>query len=463
MTSDSRASELSRRELFKAGLAASAIHVGGSASPAAEQARQPASAKHLEITNITRTTVKVPFREVPARNMAREIPHWEYSEIVEVELRCGAVGIGETLLYYTWGATTDQDVARARGQNAAGLMWDDSLGAGLQMALFDAVARAGEVPIHALLGRKVFDKTPLSWWNIDTSPEDMALECQAALRKGYMAYKTKGRPWIDLWQQVEQSCAVVPPEFKIDMDFNDTLLDAERAIPILKEFERYPQIGIYESPIFQDDIEGNQQIRAATRVEIAHHYGKPAAIVALKNEICDGFVVGSGARKTIESGMVCAMADKPFWLQLVGTGITAAYSLHFGGVLSHAIWPAVNCHQLYTHEMLTEPIQVREGFADVPDRPGLGFELDRDAVARFQVTKPEARPEPERLIETRWPDGRTMYIANDGKVNFMLNASRRGETPFFEQGVTTRLVPDDGSDRWRELYRQAQHGPLMRK
>jgi hypothetical protein len=101
------------------------------------------------------------------------------------------------------------------------------------------------------------------------------------------------------------------------------------------------------------------------------------------------------------------------------------------------------------------------GNAKVPDRPGLGYELDRDEVAKFKINKPKARPEPERLIETIWPDGRKMYIANDGTVNFMLNASRAGKTPFFEKGVKTRLVPDDGTSRWRELYEKARKGPLF--
>ena len=116
----------------------------------------------LTIREIVATTVNVPFREVPARNMARELPHWSYFEIVEVRLRGGSTGFGETMLYYTWGATTDQDIERAFGRNAAELMWDDSLGAGLQMALFDAVGRAAGVPIHRLLGSKLDSlvKTP---------------------------------------------------------------------------------------------------------------------------------------------------------------------------------------------------------------------------------------------------------------------------------------------------------------
>ena len=87
----------------------------------------------LTIKNIDRTTVKLPYREVPGRNMARELPHWAWSEICRVTLKSGSVGHGETLLYYTWGATSDEDVGRAQGRNAAELMWDDGLGAGLQI------------------------------------------------------------------------------------------------------------------------------------------------------------------------------------------------------------------------------------------------------------------------------------------------------------------------------------------
>lgn len=415
----------------------------------------------LIVEDIKRTTVKVPYREIPKRAMDRELPHWRYSEIFEVRLKSGEVGYGETLLYYTWGVTGDDDVARVHGVNAAEFMWDDSLGAGLQMALFDAVAKAAGVPVHGLLGKQVHQRTPLSWWNIDTPADDMASECKMAYEQGYLSYKTKGRPWFDVWEQVAQSAAVVPESFKIDMDFNDTLLDAERAIPILKDLEKYPHVDIYETPIPQGDVAGNRQICEATRVHVAMHYGNPAPKIAISQGCCDGFVVGGGASRLMQQGHVCAMADMPFWLQLVGTGLTAAFSLHFGGVLSQARWPAVNCHQLYTHTLLTEPIEVKEGTAAVPDAVGLGYEPDPELIERFRVEKPTSRPEPQRMIETSWPDGRKMYIANNGKVNFMLTAGMQGKIPYFERGVTSALLPNDGSDRWRELYERARKAPVM--
>lgn len=419
------------------------------------------SEKHFEVAEISRTTVRMEFRPVPRRNMDREIPHWRYAELCDVRLRCGVQGTGETLSFYTWGATTDAAVQRAQGKSALELMWDDSLGAGLQMALFDAVGRAAGLPVHALLGPKVHQVTPLSWWNIDTSAADMAAECREAYRQGYMSYKTKGRPWFDIFEQVEASVKEVPPEFKIDMDFNDTLRDADRGLPILKQLEQYPQVDIYESPIPQADVEGNKRLAEATCVKIAMHYGTPTPAVVVKSGCCDGFVAGGGATKLMSTGRFCSETELPLWLQLVGSGVTAAYSLHFGGVLQQAIWPAVNCHQLYEQSLLTEPIVVKKGVAEVPDRPGLGYEINRDVVAKLTVAKPAERPEPKRLVETTWSNGRRMYTANTGQVNFMLTAANEERYPYYEAGAESRLVPDDGTPRWQQLYEKARsEGPI---
>ena len=419
------------------------------------------SDSHFEVTEVERSTVKLQYRETPRRNMDRELPHWRFIELCRVKLRSGQTGVGETMLFYTWGAPTDQDVKRVVGRHAVDVMWDDTLGAGLQMALFDAVGKTAGVPVHALLGRTVHSRTPLSWWNIDTSAEDMQRECREAMKLGYMSYKTKGRPWFDVLNQLETATQNLPNDFKIDMDFNDTLLTADKGMGIMRKLSKYPQVDIFETPIPQSDIEGNRKIVQNTRVQIAMHYGNPEPRICVTSACCDGFVVGGGASEVMAAGRFCGEVEMPFWLQLVGAGLTAAFSLHFGGTLAQATWPAVNCHQLFEEDLLIKPIMVANGHAAVPDQPGIGYDVNWDQVEKLKVPKPKSRPEPKRLIETTWADGRRMYTASNGRVNFMLTAGQQGRYPYYEPGADSRLVPNDGSAKWQQLYEKARRdGPI---
>ena len=71
-----------------------------------------------------------------------------------------------------------------------------------------------DVPIHALLGKQVNERTPVAWWDIDLPPEDVAAEVKSAAAAGYTAFKTKGRPWFDIWEQAKQGNAAAPKGFR---------------------------------------------------------------------------------------------------------------------------------------------------------------------------------------------------------------------------------------------------------
>lgn len=414
---------------------------------------------NTSVESVETFPVRVPYREVPGRHMLRELPHWRYFEVVRVELASGHAGWGETMLFYTWDRTEAADLERARGANAVDLMWDDSLGPGLQMALFDAVGRATDVPVHALLGEKVRDRAPLSWWCIEMDAEDWLSECRLAIERGYTNAKLKARPWFDLLGIVETLCAELPDWFEIDLDFNDTLLSAEEGLPILEELERHDQVSHFETPIPQADAEGNRRIREVVETPLAHHYGRPDAMSAVCEGTCDGFVLTGGADRLRDEGAVAAMADMPLWLQLVGTGITAAFSLHLSAVLDSSEWPAINCHQMYESDLLDDSIEVEDGTAPVPDGPGLGHRVDRAALERFAVERPDSQPYPERLTEVAWEGGPVIYYAGDDDQ--LLNHAREGGMPYFRADVTTRFVPDDGSDQWREVHERAVEAPVV--
>jgi L-alanine-DL-glutamate epimerase-like enolase superfamily enzyme len=331
----------------------------------------------MQITSVERLLVDVPFFEIPERNMARQHAGWHISEVCRVRTDTGLVGYGETMPNYTWGRVTDAAVARVQGKAPAECMWDDGLGAGLQMALFDLVGKAQGVPAYRLLGDKVRDWCPLSWWSVDMPPEDMAAEAQQAAAAGYTAHKQKARPWFDVVEQTRRTSAVVPPTFSLDLDFNGHLGTAAAAVSVLKELDAFANVKIYETPIPQGDVAGNQRIRSQTRCAIAMHYGSPPIMTALREQVCDGFVVGGGAAAVRRQAAVAQEANLPFWLQLVGTGITTAFAMHQGAVSSHAQWPAVTCLNMYRHQLLKAPLTVQGGYVRVPEAPGLGVGLTR--------------------------------------------------------------------------------------
>ena len=59
-------------------------------------------------------------------------------------------------------------------------------------------------------------------------------------------------------------------------------------------------------------------------------------------------------------GILASEFEKPFWPQLVGTGLTTALLLQLGTVLSHAQWPAVSCLNNYSDDLLVEHAVLRQ-------------------------------------------------------------------------------------------------------
>jgi L-alanine-DL-glutamate epimerase-like enolase superfamily enzyme len=412
----------------------------------------------LIVTDIERITVRAPMTPRCEEWNAREVWQWCICEIVRVTTDAGLVGYGETLPHYTWGRVSDEAVARVKGQNAADFLGDDTRGAGLQMAIYDVVGKALGVPAYRLFNQpKVREAVPIAWWNIDFPPEALAEEAKDALAKGYTALKTKARPWWDVYEQVDQMSNVTPPYFKIDMDWNQMLINASNAAPVLSELDKQERVALYESPIFQRDTEGQRLLRRKTQKAIALHFGDPPFPVAVRDEVCDGFVIGGGVARVLREGTMAAQFDKPFFLQIVGAGLTTALSIQLGAVLTHAQWPAVNCLNNYADDLIVHPIQVTEGYAHVPDAQGLGVEVDAAALTKYKMEPPYEIPRAKLLLSIAWPGNRVRHYAN---IQQCWTDAFAGNIPVQDRGARMHVRRDDGSAGWAEMVARAAVAPF---
>lgn len=413
----------------------------------------------LRIKDVERITVDVPFTPRCLQWNAREVWQWRISEVIRITTDApDIVGYGETLPHYTWSRVPDAAIERVKGKNPADFLGDDSLGAGLQMAIYDVVGKALGVPAYRLFQLpRVREWVPISWWNIDMPPEAFAEEAKAALAAGYTSYKIKARPWWDVYEQAEAISAVTPRHFSLDLDWNNMLLNAGNASPVLAELDKYERVAIYESPIMQRDVEGHRQLRQKTTRPIALHFGDPPFTTTIRDEVCDGFVVGGGVASVLRQGALAAAFEKPFWLQLVGTGLTTALSAQLGAVLPFAQWPSVNCLNNYADDMLRNPFTIRGGYLQVPEAPGLGVEVDEEALVRYRMEPPYEFPKPRLLLSVVWAGGRVVHYSS---LRQCWDDCWVGNQPAQERGVRMEVREDDGSKDWADLYARTEIAPV---
>ena len=414
----------------------------------------------MKVAQIEFIHLDVPFSAHTGQYMNNWLPEWRISQLCKVTLDNGLVGWGETLPNYTCANVPDDIEARVLNRVVGELLWQDDLGLGVQMALFDVVGKSLDVPAYRLLGQKVRDWCPLSWWAMDMPPEGWAQECADAVANGYTTAKLKARPWFDLHAALQAVFEVIPPGFKLDLDFNGTLDNGANAVMFLASLVQYEQVAMFETPIPQDDVAGNAQIRRRINRPLAMHYDNPPIMTALKEDVADGFILCAGARTLIGQARVCEAANKPFWLQLVGTGLSTTWAAHLGAVLPQARWPAITCLNIYESQLLAEPIEVRGGFYRVPEGPGLGIELDQAALEAYRVDYTGIEP-PRHLHRYVRANGEVTYYGLDKRA--LRPAYAADAQPISEPGSTLEVVVDDGSEAFNQLYEAARGGQGIRR
>ena len=412
----------------------------------------------MKITSIELTHLDVPFTKHTEKQMKYWLPHWRIVQICRLTMDNGIVGLGETIPNYTWSKVPADIEERVKGREAGELLWDDSLGAGVQMALFDAVGKHENVPVHRLLGSQVRDHVPLSWWGMDMLPQDWARQCQDAVKAGYMSAKLKARTWHDLHAGIEAILEVVPPQFMIDLDYNATLDNAANAVEHLKSLERYAQVAMIESPIPQEDVAGNRHIRARIDRPLAMHFGSPPISTCLKEDVADGFVVCAGASGIRSQSAITHAANKPFWLQLVGTGITTTWAAHLGAVCPQAKWPAITCMNIWQEQLIKPKIELRGGFHAVPDEPGLGVGLNEKVIEKLTVDY-SWLDLPRHFFRYARANGEVTYFGCDKQE--LTYAYPRAAMPVSEAGSACVPVEDDGSKEFGKIWQAVQGGRTL--
>jgi mandelate racemase len=254
--------------------------------------------------------------------------------------------------------------------------------AGIDMAAWDALARAAGVPLCVLLGGSI-DAVPA--YNSNglwlRSPADVAREA-VELREegGFEGVKLRlGRErFTDDLATIEAVREAVGSEMSLMVDFNQGLHFGEA----LERCHVIDDLGLawIEEPIVYDNLEGYARLTAdlKTPVQIGENfYGPRALYTAVQMKACDyvmpDFMRIGGVTGWQRAAAIAAAAGIP-----ISTHLYPEVAAHVMRVSETAHWLE---WQDWANLILQEPYEVKAGELRIPDVPGVGLEWDEKAVS----------------------------------------------------------------------------------
>jgi len=331
-----------------------------------------------------------------------------------------------------------------------------NLAPGLSGALYDVMGKYLEVPAYKLMGQKVRNVVPVAAWTRPASPELFREEICRAVEQGYTIFKMHTCTYHDVIKQTRAAEEVAPEGFKIHYDFNANR-SLSTVLPLISELEKnHPIVGYVEDPLVKTDLNGWRRLREQTRIPIIMHGTPLGGIQEILYGLADIYMIEGGVGNTLATGFALGKGNIQTIIQLTGGTLTKAMALHMAAVLPTHTAHSINLDDQYEEDITTERIPVIEGSSPVPDGPGLGFEVDEDALARLAANKPIEIPKHVGILHM--PGGNTFY----GR-SYISPGEITGREEGTIREIKSELWEEDGSEEYKKIYERVQKEGTFRK
>jgi len=380
-------------------------------------------------------TITLAYRCEPPYGSAGGMQARRGALIVEVETDDGTIGIGESGLGGGATATViERDLkplllgrdplmieelwqlmfARTRQYGRRGVVMNAM--SGIDIALWDIAGKVAKMPVYKLLGAsrdRVEAYASGGFYQEGKGVDGVAGEAESYRARGFRGMKMKiGRnpstgSHLRHLASMAEVCEVEPevdiarvaavrkalgPQAKLMVDVN-CAWSPDFAIRMGRELEPYNLYWI-EEPVATDDIDGSARVADALATPIAGYetetglYGFRELVTRGAVDIVQLDVAWSGGFS--EGKRIAAFAQAHHRMvapHAFAGAVLLVASLHYAASIPNALaleWDQ-NPNGL-RDELLKEGLKLEsDGMVKLPERPGLGIELDRGAVERYRV------------------------------------------------------------------------------
>ena len=285
---------------------------------------------------------------------------------------------------------------------------------GIEQALWDISGKELGVPIHRLLGGACRDRIQLYAHCGGRTPDDLARNAADLVAKGWRGLKT-GTLGFEAFSS-EQACIAaaverigamrqaVGPDVLLMVDAHGKHRPGQ-AIRLIRALEPF-DIFFFEEPVPPDNVDAMARLAAAglnmnlaTGERLFTKWGYRELLEKQYVDIIQPDVCHDGG--ILETLKIAAMAET-YYVRVAphnpnGPVATAA-SLQLAACLPNFVILEYADNQPWRDRVIREPLEILDGHVDLPAKPGLGIELDLEAIVELPY-------EPKDYSGAFWPDG----------------------------------------------------------
>jgi L-alanine-DL-glutamate epimerase-like enolase superfamily enzyme len=294
------------------------------------------------------------------------------------------------------------DFAGASAVMDAAMYGNTAAKAAIEMALHDLVARAAGKPLHALFGAKLRSRIAVLAVLGSTDEAADLREARERWAAGYRAFKIKvglDAPEADA-ARTQAICRMLKQTAAADGGICLVSADANQGFSVDAALRYVAGLGdcgldFFEQPVHAHDLDGMARVATASPAAIGadegihslhdierHHARKAAAGVSLKA------IKLGGLRALHEACRLCDRLGMNVNLSCKTgeSSIASAAALHLAATAPALAWGLTLTNTGLAEDVTATPLRIEAGHVVVPDRPGLGIDVDETRVRRPEAS-----------------------------------------------------------------------------
>ena len=271
---------------------------------------------------------------------------------------------------------------------------------GIEMALWDIKGKTLGVPVYSLFGGPTRDrvKSYANYWFMGAKTvNDYAEMAKVAVEKGYKALKwspfgSSAHSVTNDELEIIETCVrkvreAVGPKIDLLMDAHGrfNLPTAKRVLRALEPYNPY----FVEEPLPPENVDALVELKRSTRVPLAT--GERLVTRYQFRELLEKFAVDYIQPDTLHCGgiaetrKIAAMAEAyytPLCPHNPGGPVSTAAMVHMAATIPN-FQVLEFIHVPGRENILVEPLVWKDGYFELPTKPGLGVELNYEAMKEF--------------------------------------------------------------------------------